>query len=1531
MASFDEKVQNKTEQIEKLSNALKQAKSDLDSINTAFRFGTALKEDVDSITIAVKELEKQLEKAKKDFDELTKVDRGNGKKVVASYENAKLGVDYKRYQNGGILSDVDELAEWQKYFEKMKEGTNDYIKTANKIQQIMDRIDYSSAIKKALPSLEKYKTLQDDFIQKNGSITDKDKLGILQGLLSQVDKKSLDFFSLNTEAAKLKDKISKEIDNNIIDKQSKVNERSISHQYWQGKFEDTINGMTAKNTVLADMAKYYTIQQREAEQAEQEQTRIAKQQADERVRIAQDEHQKKMLFFDKEYIYNGTKYSTGEQLEYFKNYANNIKNSQNYIGMPEVQTQQYEQAMNKVRSLQSQLDSEQKQSIDNIKNRVQEACQFIISIVSKAVDIVKFAISSIGKTFTTIISAFRSIGSIASRIIGLLGNFANRVRECTKTTNLLKGSWTELRSAISLISGAINKLMNNTFINEGKKLLSSIETLNTLIGKDLTQSTIDWANSLENAFGIDAAGIVADMREVAGVLKGLGMTAEDVAVASQNLVSVGQTMSAVIGLDEQTVMNKIYSGMRGMTVAIDDIGLSVRETQMNSFLKEVKAMGGEYANIGTSFANLSEQQRVYVRYAGLMKQFMDVYTPEAYAKALDSITGRLNILSQRFRALKQLIGNFAIQVFNKFVLPLTYAVDMLTAKLKSLFSNILTSIGLNQEDLDLSTGMNHTTVSAEDLADAYDDVTNSAEEAAKASAGLDDWDHVSTLGSSSSSSSSDNFDYTKLMELGDNYAEKLGKLAEEQANLYKEKTKKAWEELKEQIKNDFNTWYKNLTGRDFDAKFNLSVNWTQIKNIAKNITKTFKNIFSTGLGIGTMIVDDLDLGKIITKTLSIVENITAIISKAVEKISPYIVKFYEQYIKPYVETFGEFIDKHLNILIGKVTQWRAFWETGESDKWLSENSDSWFESICNWIDTAIEKVKILGTLLGVLFTGEISADGQELLDNSENARTLNTVKDIFVDINSIITDIKDTSGDIAEDFAEWLQTEGLDDIKELTGRISTLMSEHKEDIKQILEKIAQTKWDIFNTVADKVLDICDWLTEHPDEVCETIETIGDVIQGIVDNIEWLIGAGVAAKIANTFAPIFTYVGIKGALKGVNSVGKEAAEEVAETAGKGATVAGIGVGATGVLTVGGILAVTEAIMGFGETYNYSKLIKEVNELNKTIKENNGVGFSAEDLDNQAAATIKKLKKIYGDDIPKEVYASVIVAYEKMMENTEGLSKEQAQTYAKYFGYQLDQFSDDWNIAIDLEADPSKGRKQIESFIQDIENQVEYGSKVIEIESTYMNDNIDDTNKSVKDLSDTVSTETKSMNTNLSNFGNGILTSEKNISSASISINSALNGIKSTFESVKTLFAEQITAKFNAVFSANTNVNTSNIKWTTGTKTNGLNSFYAHANGGVPKSGSLFMANENGDSELVGNFGGYAGVANQNMIMQAMENAIARGMSKAGVNNNSGNMIFNICQGGMFVGDQSSVRKLANIINSTNSAANKTIANSAFSMN
>ena len=53
---------------------------------------------------------------------------------------------------------------------------------------------------------------------------------------------------------------------------------------------------------------------------------------------------------------------------------------------------------------------------------------------------------------------------------------------------------------------------------------------------------------------------------------------------------------------------------------------------------------------------------------------------------------------------------------------------------------------------------------------------------------------------------------------------------------------------------------------------------------------------------------------------------------------------------------------------------------------------------------------------------------------------------------------------------------------------------------------------------------------------------------------------------------------------------------------------------------------------------------------------------------------------------------------------------------------------------------------------------------------------------------------------------------------------------------------------------------------------------YANGGFPDTGSMFIANERGP-ELVGNIGGRTAVANNDMIVQAIENASYRGMTMA----------------------------------------------------
>lgn len=66
---------------------------------------------------------------------------------------------------------------------------------------------------------------------------------------------------------------------------------------------------------------------------------------------------------------------------------------------------------------------------------------------------------------------------------------------------------------------------------------------------------------------------------------------------------------------------------------------------------------------------------------------------------------------------------------------------------------------------------------------------------------------------------------------------------------------------------------------------------------------------------------------------------------------------------------------------------------------------------------------------------------------------------------------------------------------------------------------------------------------------------------------------------------------------------------------------------------------------------------------------------------------------------------------------------------------------------------------------------------------------------------------------------------------------------------------------------------------------------YAEGGFPTKGNLFIANEAGP-ELVGNIGGRTAVANNDMIVQAIENAAYKGMTRALSQSDSTNITLNV---------------------------------------
>jgi hypothetical protein len=54
------------------------------------------------------------------------------------------------------------------------------------------------------------------------------------------------------------------------------------------------------------------------------------------------------------------------------------------------------------------------------------------------------------------------------------------------------------------------------------------------------------------------------------------------------------------------------------------------------------------------------------------------------------------------------------------------------------------------------------------------------------------------------------------------------------------------------------------------------------------------------------------------------------------------------------------------------------------------------------------------------------------------------------------------------------------------------------------------------------------------------------------------------------------------------------------------------------------------------------------------------------------------------------------------------------------------------------------------------------------------------------------------------------------------------------------------------------------------------YKAYANGGFPNTGELFMARENGRTEMVGRFGGRSAVANDSQIVEGIRAAVVDGM-------------------------------------------------------
>ena len=776
---------------------------------------------------------------------------------------------------------------------------------------------------------------------------------------------------------------------------------------------------------------------------------------------------------------SGHKISYTDQAAYYDKQATKLKSlggeTREYIEILKLKNQAEAKAADETRKAAEAEKKAHENAVKAAKDRVNNTLSTIKKIadgvnsaVNKVVRIIRTGINLINKVFSTIGRFVGKIMTGAKAIVSLFGSLSNRVRGTASDSNRLNGSFnilagtaTELRSKIMLLKGAFDTLFNNQMVKKAENLMASVYSLKNIAGSDVTQEVLDWANSMEYAFGISAKELIGDINELTGVLYGLGMTAEDTAVGSENLLMMSRYLAfmGAAGGDTKTVMSKLVSGMKGMTQAIDDLGLSVRDAQMNSFLESLKAQGGEFANIATDFSSLNEEARVYVRYAALINQFTKNYDIINFANALDTVTGRMQIMKQTAASLVTTIGTGLTKAISKlaiFIVPILKTIESAVTKIFAFF-------GI---DVSLKTDINEGTDAVDELNGGLDKTKDKLDKvgksANKAKGSLQSFDRVNNVTSSSSSKSksdSDGFDYKKLMTsmLGD-----LNKLAEDASKSFADKMQEKMKEALKTAWDKFVKYAKKITGRNV---IDLEFDWDSIKKSLKNIWKNIKTLIKSWgtffIEIGIKFLDDINIGKIITKFLEFVSAVTDLAVAFSEVLIPVLRNFYDEVLSPIVKLVGEKIVDAFNKAIKKVKEWT---------KYLKDNKP---ELIEEWT----EKLKHFFNVV----TGKESANPED--------GVLGTVLEILNKVGKVIKALIPIVSELASALGVFLKEEFLPWLNEKLGELAKWLSENKDDIVKFLKEIASFVWNSFKVFVDLISKLVDFCVKHPTAVKVFLESL----------------------------------------------------------------------------------------------------------------------------------------------------------------------------------------------------------------------------------------------------------------------------------------------------------------------------------------------------------------------------------------------------------------------------------------------------------
>lgn len=308
----------------------------------------------------------------------------------------------------------------------------------------------------------------------------------------------------------------------------------------------------------------------------------------------------------------------------------------------------------------------------------------------------------------------------------------SRLRSCSggvlgsnnKLSNSFKKIGTSLKGSVAKITGMVlgyNKLIDvcADAFNESNEYIESMNLFRVTMG-DAADEALRFAETVEDAMGIDIAEWITNQGVFQRMATGFGIATDQATIMSKNLTQLGYDLASFFNTDVETAMEKLQSGMTGQIKGLKAFGYNLSVAA----LQETALAHGIEQNVRT----MTEAQKAQLRYITLIEHSNGIMGD--MARTIITPANAMRILSAQLVQLKRAFGN-VVSVIATQVIPWVQAFVEIVTDAAIALANFF---GFEMPEIDYS-GLS---AGVDGLGDSMDDATASAKKMKRQLLGIDE-------------------------------------------------------------------------------------------------------------------------------------------------------------------------------------------------------------------------------------------------------------------------------------------------------------------------------------------------------------------------------------------------------------------------------------------------------------------------------------------------------------------------------------------------------------------------------------------------------------------------------------------------------------------------------------------------------------------------------------------------------------------------------------------------------------------------